>query len=60
MPVIYLESAALTKEQKTQLVEEFTESASRITGIPKQAFYVYLTEYSKDNIAVGGKLLSEK
>jgi 4-oxalocrotonate tautomerase len=59
MPVITLEVSKLTKEQKKQLSKELTESASRIMGVPEQAFYVYLKEHGLDNIAVGGKLLSE-
>lgn len=60
MPVITLEAAKLTKEQKAQLVKEFTESASKITGTPKNAFYVFLKESGLDNIGVGGELLSER
>lgn len=60
MPVITLEAAKLTKEQKQQLAKEFTESASRITGLPQEAFYVFLKENSLDNVGVGGKLLSDK
>jgi len=60
VPVITLETAKLSKEQKSQLVKEFTESASKITGIPKQAFNVILKENELDNIGVGGKLLSDK
>lgn len=60
MPVITLETASLNTEQKKMLVSEFTESAARITGIPKEAFYVFLKENTTDNVGVGGKLLSEK
>jgi len=60
MPVITLETASLSTEQKRKLVLEFTESAARITGIPKEAFYVFLKENSGDNVGVGGELLSEK
>ncbi|NCB92569.1 MAG: 4-oxalocrotonate tautomerase family protein [Clostridia bacterium] len=60
MPVITLEAAKLTKEQKAQLVKEFTESASKIIGSPKSAFYVFLKESELDNIGVGGELLSER
>ena len=55
MPVITLETASLSTEQKRALVLEFTESAARITGIPKEGFYVFLKENSMDNIGVGGK-----
>lgn len=60
MPVITLETASLNTEQKKMLVSELTESAVRITGIPKEAFYVFLKENSADNVGVGGELLSEK
>ncbi|GLC80712.1 4-oxalocrotonate tautomerase DmpI [Lacrimispora brassicae] len=60
MPVITLEASKLTKEQKQLLTKEFTESASRITGIPPEAFYVFLKENELENIGVGGKLLSDK
>lgn len=58
MPVITFDSSALTKEQKRQIVSELTETASKITNIPSQAFVVYLREHSKDNIGSGGSLLS--
>lgn len=60
MPVITLEAASLTREQKKQLVEEFTESASRIMNLPKESFYVFLKESLPDNVGVGGILLSDK
>ncbi|MDL2264175.1 tautomerase family protein [Synergistaceae bacterium OttesenSCG-928-I11] len=60
MPVITFDSSPLNKEQKRQLISELTETASRITNIPKQAFVVYLREYDRDNIGTGGVLLSEK
>lgn len=58
MPVITFEIAKLKKEQKTQLIEEFTESASRITGLPAEGFYVFLKENEADNVGIGGKMLS--
>ena len=60
MPVITLDSSSLSKEQKRQLISELTETASRITNIPKQAFVVYLREHDRDNIGTGGTQLSEK
>ncbi|MDD3219038.1 MAG: tautomerase family protein [Lachnospiraceae bacterium] len=60
MPVITLEAAKLTKEQKAELVKEFTESASKIMGTPKDHFYVFLKESELENIGVGGELLSER
>lgn len=60
MPVITLEAARLTREQKRQLVREFTESASRIMQMPADLFYVFLKESDPDNIGVGGTILSDR
>ncbi len=59
MPVITLDMAALTKEKKAQLVETLTRDASEITGIPKEKFVVLINELDRDNIGVGGQLLSK-
>ena len=42
------------------LVSELTASAARITGIPKETFYVSSKMNNADNVGVGGELLSEK
>ena len=60
MPVITIEAAKLTKEQKAVLSKEMTDIASRIMNLPPQAFYVFLKENELDNIGVGGILLSDK
>lgn len=60
MPVITFETSKLTKEQKQQVVKEFTETAARVTGIPKDGFYVFIKENDLNNIAVGGTLLSDR
>lgn len=60
MPVITLEGPELSKEQKIKLVKEFTASAAKIMNIPEQAFVVLLKENEKENIGVGGQLLSER
>jgi 4-oxalocrotonate tautomerase len=59
MPVITLEAGKLNKEQKIQLVKEFTGTASKVMNIPEQAFTVLLKENEPENIGVGGQLLSE-
>lgn len=60
MPVITLEAASLNKNQKKQLVEEFTESAARIMNMSQESFSVFLKENILDNVGVGGLILSEK
>lgn len=41
MPVIILEAAKLSNEQK-KLVKEFTSSAAKIMNLPEEVFYVFL------------------
>lgn len=60
MPSITFDINQLTEEQKEQIVEEFSKSASKITGIPKESFYVFINEFPAENVGVGGKLLSKK
>ena len=60
MPVITLEAGKLNKEQKSQLVKEFTSTASKVMNVPEQAFIVLLKENELDNIGFGGQLVSER
>lgn len=60
MPGVVFEGPKLSKDQKRQLVKEFTKIASEITDIPEHAFIVTIKENDKDNVGVGGILLSEK
>lgn len=60
MPVITLEAGKLNKEQKSQMVKEFTALASKVMNVPKHAFIVLIKENEQDNIGVGGKLLSDR
>ena len=59
MPYIVLDGPRLTKEQKREIVEKFTEIASEVTKIPPKAFVVMIKENDPDNVGIGGKLLSE-
>ena len=59
MPVISYEAGKLDKEKKEELIIGFTEVAAKVTGIPKEAFYVYIKEYPEDSIGVGGLLLPD-
>ncbi|SFM10369.1 4-oxalocrotonate tautomerase [Paenibacillus sp. 1_12] len=59
MPVITLNSAKLSKEQKGELIKELTAVAAKIMNIPEQSYYVFLKENETDNVGVGGQLLAE-
>lgn len=60
MPIIYIDGPKLTREQKAVLVKEFTRIASEVTKIPEKSFIVLLEERERDNVGVGGVLLSDR
>ena len=59
MPLISIEAARPTKEQKEQLIAELTKSASKILGVDEKFFYVLVKENDLDNWGVGGKTLTQ-
>lgn len=60
MPVITFDGGKMSKEQKAKLVQEFTDAAHAVTGIPKPAFVVLIRENDRENIGVGGELLADR
>ena len=60
MPVIKVECGPMDIEKKEKLIKSLTQAASSIMGIPEAAYVVLLNEMSKDNIGVGGEMLSKK
>ena len=59
MPVISIDIGTMDKDTKAALVKELTAKASEVTQIPADKFIVLINEMERDNIGVGGKLLSE-
>ena len=60
MPVITVDLGKLpSREIKAELVKALTSAASSATRIPEEKFTVLINELDRDNIGVGGKLLSE-
>ncbi len=60
MPLIVFEvGGEMTPEKKKELVQRLTETSAEVTGIPEQAFVIYIHELEHDNVGVGGKLLTE-
>ncbi len=59
MPYISIESGKLTAEQKKQLIERLTATASEITHIPEQFFTVTIKEIPDENFGIGGKSIDE-
>ncbi|AGL02048.1 4-oxalocrotonate tautomerase DmpI [Desulfoscipio gibsoniae] len=60
MPVITVDGPKLTKEQKAKLVKSITKTASEIIKLPEQSIIVLIEERERDNVGVGGVLLSDK
>ena len=60
MPVITIDLAPITRDKKAQLVQTLSRDASEITGIPRDKFIVLIRELERDNIGVGGELLSDR
>lgn len=60
MPTIFFYGPKLDTEKKKGLIKAFTTSASEATGIPEAAFVVYMMETARENVGVGGELLSER
>lgn len=60
MPVIRVDCSDMDIVQKEKLIKSLTKTASDIMGIPEAAYVVLLNEMNKDNIGVGGEMLSKK
>jgi len=60
MPVITVDGPILTREQKAELVKTITKVASEIIQLPEQSIIVLIEERERDNVGVGGVLLSDK
>jgi 4-oxalocrotonate tautomerase len=60
MPTIFFYGPKLDKGKSKEMIKSFTETASRLTGIQKSAFVVYLRESTPENVGVGGELLEDR
>lgn len=60
MPVITIDGPKLTKEQKSELVKEFSEAASRIMGLPVEAMITIIREVESENVGTGNCLLCDR
>lgn len=59
MPIITIEAAHPTKEQKERLVVELTKKAAEILNTHESGFYVLIKENDIENWGVGGKPLAQ-
>lgn len=59
MPLIVYEAGQMNQELKTELIQQLTATAAKVTGIPTQMFFVSIHELPDDDIAVGGVTVTE-
>jgi 4-oxalocrotonate tautomerase len=60
MPYVNIKLAgSVTKEQKSQIAKEITETLERVAHKPKSYTYITFEEVSYEDWAIGGKLLDE-
>jgi 4-oxalocrotonate tautomerase len=60
MPVITIEGPVLSLDKKERIAREFTQLASEIMNIPRDAFVIFVKENPYENMSQGGVLISEK
>jgi 4-oxalocrotonate tautomerase len=54
MPVITIQCGKISKDQKKEIIEEFTKKAVDIMQIPSKYFSVMISEYDDENIGHAG------
>ncbi|MEK6776701.1 MAG: 4-oxalocrotonate tautomerase family protein [bacterium] len=60
MPYVNLKLLGkLTREQKAEIVKEFSETLERVAGKPSEHTYIVIDEVEKENWGKGGKLFSD-
>ncbi len=59
MPYITVEGGTLTPQQKEELIEKLTKTASEVTHIPAEFFLVTLKELPDNSIGIGGKTIDK-
>ena len=59
MPLITIESGKLTKEQKSELINRITRTASEIMNVLEEFFFISINELPDENIGIGGKTIDK-
>lgn len=60
MPVITVDwIAGRNKQQKAMIVEEITRTMVRVAGAKPENVRIIINDHSKDDLAMGGRLLSD-
>jgi len=59
MPVINIAMHRVDDRTKADLIRTVTDAAVKATGVPEQAFTVFIDEHDGMNIGLGGKTYKE-
>jgi len=59
MPIISWEGGKLSKEQKKDLIQKFTELAVEITKVPAKFYSVVIREQQDENLGFAGETVEE-
>ncbi len=59
MPYISVESGSLSDEQKTELIQKLTQTASEVMHVPQEFFTVTIKELPNLNFGIGGKTIDK-
>lgn len=59
MPIINMTVGHLTKEQKKDLIQSFTEVSMRVTGAPEAAHTIVIQEFDDDAMGLGKESVEE-
>lgn len=59
MPYISVESGALSDEQKTELIQRLTQTASEVMRVPQEFFTVTIKELPDVNFGIGGRTIDK-
>ncbi len=61
MPYVSIRMAGtLSRKQKKKIVKGVTRVIARQTGKPESSVMIFIDEEKRDNIGVGGRLLSQR
>lgn len=59
MPYISVESGTLSDEQKIELIQRLTQTASEVMHVPQEFFTVTIKELPDVNFGIGGSTIDK-
>ena len=59
MPYISVESGTLSEEQKIELIQRLTQTASEVMHVPQEFFTVTIKELPDVNFGIGGRTIDK-